>query len=40
MIFEELSSREKTNNQVPQKLREQIEQIRNAGMQKIESKGE
>jgi len=40
MIFEELSSREKTNNQVPQKLREQIEQIRNAGMQKIENKGE
>lgn len=40
MIFEELSSREKTNKQVPQKLREQIEQIRNAGMQKIESKGE
>jgi len=40
MIFDELSSREKTNKQVPQKLREQIEQIRNAGMQKIENKGE
>jgi len=36
MIFEELSSREKTNNQVPQKLREQIEQIRNNAMKKLE----
>ena len=40
MIYEQITQRKKTDMQIPQKMREQIEQIRNAGIQKIERKGE